>query len=257
MGRVDYEYDVLGRLVAETRYFNELGQSYRLTYQYDLAGELTQETNPWGAVVGYTRDQAGQVTAITGAGYAGVTVYAQGIRYRAFWAVKQVVGSMSGPLWWVGRGYKYDYYDPTGGGGGAAPVPVPQNPEPQRQQRLSQEECDRRIAAIFGGPGAVAATATEPSTLQHPSAGRDRSAHLANSGTFHLYTNAQGTDAAVGLYAPPGWVGRPASGTVYQGANDPNPGAVTYNYVRFNYRGGLSIFFVHVSNQGINRHKLQ
>lgn len=129
----------------------------------------------------------------------------------------------------------------------------PQNPTPTQQQRLSQEDCDKKIASIFGGPGAVAATAIEPSTLEHPAAGRDRSGHLANSGTFHLYTNAQGTDAAVGLYAPPGWVGRPVSGTVYQGPNDLNPGEVNYNYTRFNYRGGLSISFVHLSNQGVNR----
>jgi hypothetical protein len=47
MGRVDYEYDVLGQLVAETRYFSELNGRYRLEYGYDLAGELTSLINPW------------------------------------------------------------------------------------------------------------------------------------------------------------------------------------------------------------------
>ncbi len=140
MGRVDYEYDVLGRLVAETRYFNELGQSYRLTYQYDLAGELTQVTNPWGVVVGYTRDQTGQVTAITGAGYAGVSVYAQGIRYRAFGAVRQVTygngrqlsvaydnrlrvsrWEVSGVLGWE---YEYDNFGERSGRATACAEPV-------------------------------------------------------------------------------------------------------------------------------------
>jgi hypothetical protein len=129
----------------------------------------------------------------------------------------------------------------------------PQNPGVATQQRrLSQEDCDKKIASTFGGSGAVAATATEPSTLQHPSAGRDRSNHLANNGTFHLYTNAQGANLAVGLYTPAGWRGRPVSGTAYQGPNNPNPGEVNYN-TRFNYRGGLSISFVHLSNQRINR----
>jgi len=76
--------------------------------------------------------------------------------------------------------------------------------------------CDERLAAIFGGPGAVAATVNEPSTLQHPSAGINRFNHLAGNGTFHLYTNAQGTAASVGLYAPGGFIGRPVTGTVYQ-----------------------------------------
>jgi hypothetical protein len=133
---------------------------------------------------------------------------------------------------------------------------IPQNPAPQGPapgQRLSQADCDKRIAAIFGGPGAVATTVNEPSTVQHPAAGRNRFDHLAGSGTFHLYTNAQGTEATVGLYTPPGFIGRPATGTVYQGRNDPNPGAVNYNYERFTYRGGLQISFIHAGNPGINR----
>ena len=90
MGRVDYEYDVLGQLVAETRYFSELNGSYTLTYQYDLGDELTQITNPCGVVVGYSRDQAGQVVAVTRANRGGERVCAQNIGYRASGLVKQV-----------------------------------------------------------------------------------------------------------------------------------------------------------------------
>ena len=86
---------------------------------------------------------------------------------------------------------------------------VPQNPTAPRQQ-MSQEDCGKKFASIFGGDGAKAASLTEPSTLQHPDPripGSNRAGHLANSGAFHLYTNAQGMEATVGLYALPGWIG--------------------------------------------------
>src|SRR5215208_637837 len=144
----------------------------------------------------------------------------------------------------------YSFYDSLPG------LIGPQDPaphEPAPGQTLSQTDCDKKIAAIFGGPGAVAATVTEPSTLQHPSAGRDRYDHLAGNGVFHLYTNAQGTEGTVGLYTPSGFIGRPVTGTVYNGPNDPSPGEVNYNYERFTYRGGLQISFVHAGNPGVNR----
>jgi RHS repeat-associated protein len=148
--------------------------------------------------------------------------------------------------WWA-IGYTDEYrYDHATDPQNSAPH------GPAHGQTLSQADCDKKIAAIFGGPGAVAATVNEPSTLQHPSAGRDRYDHLAGNGVFHLYTNAQGTEATVGLYAPPGFTGRPATGTVYQGENDPHPGEVNYNYERFTYRGGLQISFVHAGNPGVN-----
>jgi len=121
------------------------------------------------------------------------------------------------------------------------------------QTRLSQEECDKKIASIFGGPSAVAATLTEPSTIKYITAGLDRSDHLANNGTFHIYTNAEGGKAAVGLYTLPGWTST-TWGTVFFGKNDVGvEGDVNYNYRRFYYPGGLSISFVHVGNLGVNR----
>jgi hypothetical protein len=126
-------------------------------------------------------------------------------------------------------------------------LPGPLNPSPQ-QGGMSEADCNKKLASIFGGPGAVAATVNEPSTLLHPSAGKDRSDHLANSGVFHLYTNAQGTEATTGLYMPPG--GRLVSGGEYYNGGRPEEGGKLENYFRYSYsRGpfkGVTISFVHV-----------
>ncbi|CDM65424.1 RHS repeat domain-containing protein [Pyrinomonas methylaliphatogenes] len=99
MGRVDYEYDVLGRLVAETRYFSELNGSYTLQYGYDLAGELTSITNPWGVVVGYSRDQAGQVVAeVRNWGYG--WSWSRGYVY---WPGGELLAIQAGGVKWVHR----------------------------------------------------------------------------------------------------------------------------------------------------------
>jgi YD repeat-containing protein len=90
-GSVGYLYDTLSRLTSETRYFNDLGQSYTLSYSYNLAGEPTSMTNPWGAQVGYTYDAAGRATAVTGSGYAGVSNYMSNVQYRAWGGVKQAL----------------------------------------------------------------------------------------------------------------------------------------------------------------------
>jgi RHS repeat-associated protein len=87
LGSVSYGYDQLSRLTSETRGFNGVG-SFTLRYGYNLSGELTSVTNPWGAQVGYSYDKAGELTGVSGAGYAGVSTYASGITYRAFGAIK-------------------------------------------------------------------------------------------------------------------------------------------------------------------------
>ncbi len=89
-GRVDYVYDTWSRLWHETRQFNGLAGTYRLTYEYNLAGGLTSVTDQFGANFSYTHDHSGQVTAVTGSGYAGVTSYATGFQYRAWGALKHV-----------------------------------------------------------------------------------------------------------------------------------------------------------------------
>jgi YD repeat-containing protein len=124
---------------------------------------------------------------------------------------------------------------------------APQNPaqQPQDTRSPNQKACDDKIAGIFGGPGAVAATVAEPTTLLSSNRNRNPAAayaHMAGNGVFHLYTNAQGTESTVGLYKPPG--GRLVSGGQYDN------GGQTENYFRFSYtRGplaGVTISFVHV-----------
>jgi hypothetical protein len=119
-----------------------------------------------------------------------------------------------------------------------------QNPAPKDERSPKQKACDDKIARVFGGEGAVAATVAEPTTLLS-NTNRNASAtfdHMAGGGVFHLYTNAQGTEATVGLYRPPG--GRLVSGGEYD-----NHGS-TENYFRFSYTSGpykgVQISFVHV-----------
>jgi hypothetical protein len=65
---------------------------------------------------------------------------------------------------------------------------------------------------------------------------------MAGSGVFHIYTNAQGTEATVALYKPPG--GRLVSGGEYDNAGQ------TENYFRFSYTSGplkgVTLSFLHV-----------
>ncbi|PYS25033.1 MAG: hypothetical protein DMF72_03030 [Acidobacteria bacterium] len=87
LGSASYAYDQLSHLTSETRTFNALG-SYTFSYSYNLTGKLTSITNPWGAQVGYGYDKIGELTGVSGAGYANVSSYASGITYRAFGAIK-------------------------------------------------------------------------------------------------------------------------------------------------------------------------
>jgi RHS repeat-associated protein len=89
LGYVTYNYDTLSRLKWEERVFSNFG-TYRLSYDYDLAGNLKSVTNPWGVEVGYTLDQTGRTTAVTGAGYRGVSSYVNNLTYRAFGGAKQI-----------------------------------------------------------------------------------------------------------------------------------------------------------------------
>jgi len=89
LGSVSYAYNQLSQLTSETRTFAGVG-SYTLSYGYNLAGELTSITNPWGAQVGYSYDQTGRPTSISGSGYAGVSSYVNSVSYRAFGGMKQM-----------------------------------------------------------------------------------------------------------------------------------------------------------------------
>ena len=87
-GSVTYQYDQLSRLTSETRQFNGRSGSYKLSYSYNLAGELSSITDPTDAIVNYSYDPTGRMTAITGTSFAGVTSYATNVQYRAWGAVK-------------------------------------------------------------------------------------------------------------------------------------------------------------------------
>jgi RHS repeat-associated protein len=89
LGSVSYAYDQLSRLTSETRTFTGFNP-LTLNYSYNLSGELTSVTNPWGAQVGYAYDKIGEMTGVSGSGYAGVSTYSSGITYRAFGAIKSL-----------------------------------------------------------------------------------------------------------------------------------------------------------------------
>lgn len=107
-----------------------------------------------------------------------------------------------------------------------------------RTQKPSDKECDDIIAALFGGPGAVVATDID---ITHA----DRVDHLADNGVFHIYPNAGGTRAAVGLYVPA------SSEPISAIGPDLN---VDREYNQFNFRWqGIYLSLLHVDNPGINR----
>lgn len=106
------------------------------------------------------------------------------------------------------------------------------------------EACDTKIAALFGGEGAVVATVFEPKTLSHINAGSYRVDHLANDGVFHIYTNEKGTEAKTGLYVP-------VSFEYLRGGEYLSISKTIENYFRFicktgQYKG-VEIAFVHVA----------
>ena len=77
-------------MTSETRTFNGLSGSFTLSYAYNQSSQLTEITNPWNAKVGYTYNFAGELTGVTGQGYAGVTSYSSGTVYRAFGGLRQM-----------------------------------------------------------------------------------------------------------------------------------------------------------------------
>ena len=91
-GSSSYTYDTFSRMTNEWRYINDLGNWYGLTYDYTIGGALSGVTNPWGARVGYSFNQEGELTAATAGtgGYQGVSNYINSVSYRASGAPKQV-----------------------------------------------------------------------------------------------------------------------------------------------------------------------
>lgn len=89
LGSVTYVYDQLSRMTSEIRVFSDLG-TYPLNYAYNFANQLTSITDPFSAQVGYTRDVAGRVSAVTSSGFGNVSTYASNFQYRAWGALKHL-----------------------------------------------------------------------------------------------------------------------------------------------------------------------
>lgn len=94
MGQVDYEYDALSRMIAETRDFTDTlvdspisGGKFKLEYTYDLAG-LKSYKDPYGKSIEYTNDKIGRVSTVTGTSFGGVTSYLSNTQFRAWGAMK-------------------------------------------------------------------------------------------------------------------------------------------------------------------------
>ena len=94
LGQVDYEYDPLSRLTAETRDFTDdlpnapiTGSKFKLEYTYTLSGGLRSYTDAYGKTINYANDRTGRITAVTGASIVGNYDYADNPHYRAWGAL--------------------------------------------------------------------------------------------------------------------------------------------------------------------------
>ncbi len=97
LGTVDYEYNQLSQIVAETRQFTDTmsqaplsGNRFKLEYSYTLSGQLKWYKDPFGQQINHEFDRTGKLTDITGTSFGGVTSYADGAEYRAWGALKDV-----------------------------------------------------------------------------------------------------------------------------------------------------------------------
>jgi hypothetical protein len=95
LGRVDYSYDTLSRLLSETRTFNDPANpsitnvAQTLSYGYNLRNEITHMIAP-GARIDYSYNNIGQLDGVGSSGvlYADVSNYVSAIQYRAWGALK-------------------------------------------------------------------------------------------------------------------------------------------------------------------------
>jgi len=134
VGKSTYHYDSMSRMDYEERSFDGLAGPYRLSYLYNRAGAVRNVVAsgpaPFGSnvQVGYTFDKTGRAATVVGSGYASVTSYVTGIKYRAWGAPKQIDYSNGKSLaleynarllltkWDVSDavlGWEYRYWTPT------------------------------------------------------------------------------------------------------------------------------------------------
>jgi YD repeat-containing protein len=91
-----FVYNQQSQMISETHQFNGLAQAHMLQYEYNLAGQVKKVTDPWDNSVSYAFDKAGDVTAITGTGFAdinqwtnrAVSQFASTVKYRAWGGLK-------------------------------------------------------------------------------------------------------------------------------------------------------------------------
>lgn len=98
MGNVQYAYDSLSQMTAETRQFNDTladaplsNNRFKLEYEYQLSGGLKSLKDPYGEQINYGYDKTGRLSSVAGAAsYGGVTTYANNPQYRAWGGLKHL-----------------------------------------------------------------------------------------------------------------------------------------------------------------------
>lgn len=97
IGRVDYEYDELSQIRAETRYIDNLeipssqylSNSMSILYSYHLSGGLKSVTDPYGKQINYDLDKNGRVTNVSGTTHDTISNYLNSVQYKAFGGIKK------------------------------------------------------------------------------------------------------------------------------------------------------------------------
>lgn len=91
LGNVQYEYNSLSQMIAETRQFTDsLPQAptsnnrFKLDYVYSLSGDLSGIKDPYGKWINYGQDRIGRLASVTGTSFADVTNYLSSVDYRAW-----------------------------------------------------------------------------------------------------------------------------------------------------------------------------
>jgi RHS repeat-associated protein len=81
-GSTAYQYDSVGRVIAETRTI--AGVAYATGYRYDAAGRLSRLTYPSGRTLDYTRDIAGRVIQIDTASRGSAQTLVSNVTWQPF-----------------------------------------------------------------------------------------------------------------------------------------------------------------------------
>jgi len=101
--RIDYGYDLKGRVVSETRTLQ--GTAHLTQYSYDAAGRLVGTVYPGGRAIEYQLDALGRIAQVATTNDGLTQVLASNIQYRAFGGVQSLVLGNGQP---VSRTYDYD-----------------------------------------------------------------------------------------------------------------------------------------------------